>query len=68
MSGRSVHGLEYHYSDGAFGDCLHVNVTICYYGKTDRFAIYKLVKISNFTVFQYRYNNSILLFENEIQK
>ena len=40
-----LHELEYHYSDGAFGDG-----SIRYYGKTDWFAIYKLADISNFTV------------------
>ena len=31
ISGRLVHGLEYHYSDGAFGDGSHTNITILYY-------------------------------------
>ena len=26
MSGRLVHTLEYHYSDGAFGDGSHANI------------------------------------------
>ena len=50
MSGRLVHELEYHYSDGAFGDGSHANITIRYYGKTDRFAKYMLANISNFRV------------------
>ena len=28
MSGSLVHKLEYHYSDGAFGDGSHANITI----------------------------------------
>ena len=51
MSGRLVHELEYHYSDGNFRDGSHVNITIRYYGKKDRFAIYKLANISKFIVF-----------------
>ena len=47
MSGTLVLELEYHHSDGAFGDGSHVNITIRYYGKTNRFAIYKLANISN---------------------
>ena len=35
MSGRLVHKLEYHYSDGAFGEGSHVKITIRYYGKMD---------------------------------
>ena len=30
MSGRLVHELEYHYSDGAFGDGPDANITIRY--------------------------------------
>ena len=50
MSGRSVYELEYHYSDGAFGDGPDANITIRYYRKMDRLAKYKLANISNFTV------------------
>ena len=50
MSGRLIHELEYHYSDGAFGDGPHANITIRYYQKLDRFAKYKLANDSNFTV------------------
>ena len=50
MSGRLVHELEYHHTDGAFGDGSQANITIRYYGKTDRLAIYKLANILNFTV------------------
>ena len=50
-----VDELEYHYSDGAFGDGLHANITIRYYRKMDLFAKYRFAKyrfayISNFTV------------------
>ena len=45
-------GYEYHYSDGAFGDGSHLNITIRYYLKTHWFArLYKVANISNFTVF-----------------
>ena len=43
--------LEYHYSDGAFGDGSQANITIRYYGKTDQFAKYRFPDISNFTVY-----------------
>ena len=52
MNGRlvHVHELEYHYSDGAFGDGLDSNIMIHYYRKMDRLAKYKLANNSNFTV------------------
>ena len=53
MSGRLVHELEYHYSDGAFGDKPDANITIRYYRKMDRFANYKLANNSNFTVLRW---------------
>ena len=53
MSGRLVHELEYHYSDGAFGDEPDANITIRYYRKMDRFAKYKLSNNSNFTVLRW---------------
>ena len=31
-------------------EMVHVNITICYYGKMDRFAKYRFADISNFTV------------------
>ena len=37
--------IDYHYSDGAFGDGSDANITIHYYQKMDRFA-----NNSNFTV------------------
>ena len=51
MSGRLVHELEYHYTDGAFGDGSQANITIRYYGKMERLARYRFANISNFTVF-----------------
>ena len=51
MSGRLVQELEYHYSDGAFGDGPHANITIHYYRKKYQFARYRHANISNFTVY-----------------
>ena len=31
MNGKLVHELEYHFSDGAFGDGPDANITIHYY-------------------------------------
>ena len=50
MSGRLVHELEYHYSDGTFGEGPDANITIRYYRKMDRFAKLKLANNSSFTV------------------
>ena len=47
------HELEYHFSDGAFGDGPDANITIHYYRKMDRLAKYKLANNSNFTVYVY---------------
>ena len=53
MSGRLLHELEYHYSDGAFSDGPDANITIHYYRKMNRFAKYKLANNSIFTVYKY---------------
>ena len=50
MSGRLEYELEYHYSDGAFGDGPDANITIRYYRKMAQLAKYKLANNSNFTV------------------
>ena len=50
MSGRLVYELDYHYSDGAFGDGPDANITIRYYLKMDQLAKYKIANNSNFTV------------------
>ena len=57
MSGRLIHELEYHYSDGAFGGRPGAIITIRYYRKMDRFAKYKLANNSNFTVFEQQWLN-----------
>ena len=44
MNGRLVHRLEYHYSDGAFGDGSHANITIRYYGKNIDSLIFRTLQ------------------------